>query len=136
MNVKEWSPESMLEVTLADPDKFLIVAETLERIGVASKRSNTLFQTCHILHKQGRYFIVHFKELFILDGKPSTLDENDVKRRNRIGILLHDWGLVDLVKVPTDEDCADLRSIKVVKHRDKDSWTLEAKYQIGASSKA
>jgi hypothetical protein len=134
MNVKEWSPESMLEVTLADPDKFLIVAETLERIGVASKRNNTLFQTCHILHKQGRYFIVHFKELFILDGKPSTLDESDVKRRNRIGILLHDWGLVDLVKLPDDEDCADLRTIKVVKHRDKESWTLSTKYQIGNKS--
>lgn len=131
MTVSKWTPEAMLEITLSDPDKFLIVMETLTRIGIASRSENKLYQTCHILHKQGRYFLVHFKELFLLDGRPSTLDETDIKRRNTIGVLLQDWGLVELVKVPAPEDRVDLRTIKVVKHKDKKDWELVSKYQVG-----
>ena len=131
MTVNPWKPEDMVEVDLIDPDKFLIVKETLTRIGIASRSGNKLTQTCHILHKQGRYFIVHFKELFSLDGKYSTLDEMDVKRRNTIAVLLHDWGLVDLVKMPSQDEMVDLRTIKIVKHGEKDKWELVSKYQIG-----
>lgn len=133
MTVNNWTPENMLEITLADPDKFLIVMETLTRIGIASREGNKLYQSCHILHKQGRYFLVHFKELFLLDGKPSTLDEADVKRRNTIAVLLQDWGLVDLVHMPPPEERVDLSTIKIVKHREKSDWELTTKYQIGNS---
>lgn len=127
----EWTPAMMLEITLNEPDDFLKVRETLTRIGVASKRENKLFQSCHILHKQGRYFIVHFKELFLLDGKPSNLMENDLKRRNTIVTLLSDWGLVDPVDIEQLRDTAPLRQIKIISYRDKDDWVLEPKYNIG-----
>lgn len=133
MTVNNWTPESMLEITLDDPDKFLIVMETLTRIGIAARGSNKLYQSCHILHKQGRYFLVHFKELFLLDGKPSTMDETDIKRRNTIGVLLQDWGLVDLATVPPVEERVDLSTIKIVKHKEKRDWELVSKYQIGNS---
>lgn len=127
----EWIPAMMLEVTLNQPDDFLKVRETLTRIGVASRRENKLFQSCHILHKQGRYFIVHFKELFLLDGKPSNLMENDLKRRNTIVTLLSDWGLVEPVNVEQLKDTAPLRQIKILSYRDKDDWELCPKYNIG-----
>jgi len=125
----------MLEVTLREPDDFLKVRETLTRIGVASRRENKLFQSCHILHKQGRYFIVHFKELFLLDGKPSNLMQNDLSRRNTIVTLLSDWGLVEPVNPEQLHDTAPLRQIKIISYRDKDNWELCAKYNIGASSR-
>jgi len=125
----------MLEVTLREPDDFLKVRETLTRIGVASRRENKLFQSCHILHKQGRYFIVHFKELFLLDGKPSNLMENDLGRRNTIVTLLSDWGLVEPVNPEQLQDTAPLRQIKIISYRDKDNWELCAKYNIGASAR-
>lgn len=131
----EWTPAMMLEVTLSAPDDFLKVRETLTRIGVASRRENKLFQSCHILHKQGRYFIVHFKELFLLDGKPSNLMENDLKRRNTIVTLLSDWGLVDPVNAEHLRDTAPLRQIKIISYRDKDNWVLEPKYNIGNTAK-
>lgn len=127
----EWIPAMMLEITLNQPDDFLKVRETLTRIGVASRRENKLFQSCHILHKQGRYFIVHFKELFLLDGKPSNLMENDLKRRNTIVTLLSDWGLVEPVNVEQLKDTAPLRQIKILSYRDKDDWELCPKYNIG-----
>lgn len=128
----EWTPESMLEVSLSEPDDFLKIKETLTRIGVASKReSQTLFQSCHILHKQGRYFIVHFKELFMLDGKPSNLSEDDIARRNTIAILLSDWGLLDVLNEEKAAERTSLRNIKIISHRDKNDWVLEAKYSIG-----
>jgi len=131
----EWTPAMMLEITLNEPDDFLKVRETLTRIGVASRKENKLFQSCHILHKQGRYFIVHFKELFLLDGKPSNLVENDLKRRNTIVTLLSDWGLVEPVNPEQLQDTAPLRQIKIISYRDKDNWELQPKYNIGNSSR-
>lgn len=128
----EWTPESMLEVSLSEPDDFLKIKETLTRIGVASKRdAQTLFQSCHILHKQGRYFIVHFKELFMLDGKPSNFSEDDLARRNTIAVLLSDWGLLDILNETKAAERTSLRNIKIISHRDKNEWVLEAKYSIG-----
>lgn len=129
----EWTPAMMLEITLNEPDDFLKVRETLTRIGVASRRENKLYQSCHILHKQGRYFIVHFKELFLLDGKPSNLLENDIQRRNTIVTLLSDWGLVTPVDAQQCYDKAPLRQIKIIAFKDKDQWELCPKYNIGNS---
>ena len=126
-----WSPEQMVEVTLRQPDDFLKVRETLTRIGVASRKEKKLFQSCHILHKKGKYYIVHFKELFALDGKHSNLTTNDVQRRNRITKLLSDWGLVVMVDESRVEDIAPLNQIKVISFRDKKEWILESKYNIG-----
>ena len=126
-----WSQDNMLEVMLKEPDDFLKVRETLSRIGVASRKERKLYQSCHILHKQGRYFIVHFKELFALDGKHSNLTTNDVQRRNRITKLLSDWGLVVMVDESSVEDIAPLNQIKVISFRDKKEWILESKYNIG-----
>jgi hypothetical protein len=130
--VDDWSPSSMLEITLNEPDDFLKVRETLTRIGVASRRdSNTLYQSCHILHKQGRYFIVHFKELFILDGKPSNFTVEDLSRRNTITVLLSDWGLVNIVDISKAQPRASLKQIKIISHSQKKEWSLESKYSIG-----
>lgn len=127
-----WTPALMLEITLNEPDDFLKVRETLTRIGVASRKSsNKLYQSCHILHKQGRYFIVHFKELFLLDGKPSNLNVNDLQRRNSIATLLSDWGLVTIANSEQSKDKAPLRQIKIIPHRDKGNWELLPKYNIG-----
>jgi len=123
----------MLEVTLKEPDDFLKVRETLSRIGVASRKERTLYQSCHILHKQGRYFIVHFKELFALDGKETNLSENDIARRNTIANLLNDWGLIEVKG--SVEPMAPLSQIKILSFREKDEWTLETKYNIGAKKK-
>ena len=123
----------MLEIVLTEPDDFLKVRETLTRIGVSSRRDNTLYQSCHILHKQGRYFIVHFKELFMLDGKKSNLEENDIMRRNTIAILLQDWGLVDIQNKDMVKDSAPMRQIKIISHKDKVNWNLQPKYNIGNS---
>ena len=131
--IHQWTPSDMLEVTLNEPDDFLKVRETLTRIGVASRKENKLFQSCHILHKQGRYFIVHFKELFLLDGKPSTLMENDIQRRNTISTLLADWGLVTMINADEAKDIAPLRQIKVIPFKDKTLWELCPKYNIGNS---
>lgn len=128
-----WTPASMLEVSLNEPDDFLKVRETLTRIGVASRRDKKLFQSCHILHKQGRYFIVHFKELFLLDGKKANLDESDVQRRNTISTLLSDWGLIDIVTKSDDMTCAPLRQIKIISYKEKEQWELCPKYNIGNS---
>jgi len=127
----QWSPESMLEVSLKEPDDFLKVRETLTRIGVASRKDKKLFQSCHILHKQGRYFIVHFKELFALDGKHSNLSENDIERRNTITQLLADWGLISIINPDNATAKAPLSQIKVISFKDKNNWTLETKYNIG-----
>ena len=129
----DWTPESMLEVLLPEPDNFLKVRETLTRIGVASKKDKTLYQSCHILHKQGRYFIVHFKELFALDGKPTDLSENDLSRRNAIAQLLEDWGLVKIVNRKQVENPPPifLSQIKILSHKEKDDWDLVPKYNIG-----
>ena len=129
--INSWAPADMLEITLAEPDDFLKVRETLTRIGVASRKDNKLFQSCHILHKQGRYFIVHFKELFLLDGKPSNLVENDLQRRNTISTLLADWGLLSIVNPELAKDIAPLRQIKVIPFKDKVNWELCPKYNIG-----
>ena len=129
--LQAWTPASMLEVTLKEPDDFLKIRETLTRIGVASRKDNKLYQSCHILHKQGRYFIVHFKELFLLDGKPSNLLENDVHRRNTIATLMSDWGLITILDSINPEHIAPLRQIKVISHRDKSQWELCPKYNIG-----
>ena len=126
-----WSQDMMLEVTLKEPDDFLKVRETLTRIGVASRKERKLYQSCHILHKRGKYYIVHFKELFALDGKPTNITSNDVQRRNRIAKLLSDWGLVGIVKASEAEDLAPLNQIKVLSFKDKGEWTLESKYNIG-----
>ena len=126
-----WSPQQMVEVTLRQPDDFLKVRETLTRIGVASRKEKKLFQSCHILHKKGKYYIVHFKELFALDGKHSNLTTNDVQRRNRITKLLSDWGLVVMADESSVEDIAPLNQIKVISFRDKKEWILESKYNIG-----
>ena len=134
MNVMEpeyqWSPDKMVEILLSEPDDFLKVRETLTRIGVASRKEKKLYQSCHILHKQGKYYIVHFKELFALDGKRANLSVNDVQRRNRIIQLLSDWGLVTTV-VDEPLDIAPLNQIKVISYKDKGNWTLETKYNIG-----
>ncbi len=127
----DWQPSDMVEVSLGEPDDFLKVRETLTRIGVASRKERKLYQSCHILHKQGRYYIVHFKELFALDGKKTNLTVNDVQRRNRIAQLLSDWGLVSVVEAKSIEDIAPLNQIKVLSFKDKDDWTLESKYNIG-----
>ena len=124
-----WTQEQMLEVTLKEPDDFLKVRETLSSIGVASRKERTLYQSCHILHKQGRYFIVHFKELFALDGKDTNLSENDIARRNTIANLLNDWGLIEVKG--NIEPMAPLSQIKILSFREKDEWTLETKYNIG-----
>jgi len=126
-----WSAEDMLEVTIKQPDDFLKVRETLTRIGVASRKDKTLYQSCHILHKQGKYFIVHFKELFALDGKKATLVENDIQRRNTIAILLQDWSLIEIVKPTEAENKAPLSQIKVLPFKEKKEWNLSAKYNIG-----
>ena len=127
-----WSPEQMLEVTLKQPDDFLKIRETLSRIGVASRKDKTLFQSCHILHKQGKYYIVHFKELFALDGKKATLINNDIQRRNTIAILLQDWKLIDIVnKESATSNKAPLSQIKVLPFKEKKEWILSAKYNIG-----
>tara|TARA_R100000329_G_scaffold129915_1_gene108965 strand:+ start:140 stop:550 length:411 start_codon:yes stop_codon:yes gene_type:complete len=130
-NIIEWTPNSMLEVTLNEPDDFLKVRETLTRIGVASRKENKLFQSCHILHKQGRYFIVHFKELFLLDGKKSNLEENDVARRNTIAQLMSDWGLIMIENTKQLDPLAPMRQIKIIPFKEKEKWELCPKYNIG-----
>ena len=127
----QWHRNEMVEVNLKEPDDFLKVRETLTRIGVASRKERTLYQSCHILHKKGQYYIVHFKELFALDGKKANLSENDVQRRNRIIKLLSDWGLVEIVDATTIVDAAPLSQIKVIAYKEKGDWTLESKYNIG-----
>ena len=131
----EWSQDQMVEVLLNEPDDFLKVRETLTRIGVASRKEKKLYQSCHILHKQGRYFIVHFKELFALDGKRANLTVNDVQRRNRITRLLADWGLITVVNPDSVVDIAPLNQIKVLAYKDKNDWILEQKYNIGKKGK-
>jgi hypothetical protein len=130
-----WSQDQMVEVTLNEPDDFLKVRETLTRIGVASRKEKKIYQSCHILHKQGRYFLVHFKELFALDGKHANLTSNDVQRRNRIAQLLADWGLVGIVSADKIQDIAPLNQIKVLSYKDKGDWILETKYNIGSKKK-
>ncbi len=127
----KWTPDQMVEVNLSEPDDFLKVRETLTRIGVASRKEKKLYQSCHILHKQGKYYIVHFKELFALDGKSANLSLNDVQRRNRIIQLLSDWGLISIRKPDTIVDVAPLSQIKVLSYKDKGGWNLESKYNIG-----
>ena len=131
----QWSRESMVEVKLSQPDDFLKVRETLSRIGVASRKEKKLYQSCHILHKQGKYYIVHFKELFALDGKTANLTQNDVQRRNRIAHLLSDWGLITVVNDESILDIAPLNQIKVLAYKDKSDWILEQKYNIGKKGK-
>jgi len=135
IEIKNWSPADMLEVSLNEPDDFLKVRETLTRIGVASRKDNKIFTSCHILHKQGRYFLVHFKELFLLDGKPSNLIENDLQRRNTIATLLADWGLISIIKKGPVTELAPLRQIKVIPFKEKAHWELCPKYNIGNSNK-
>ena len=130
-----WSQDQMVEVVLNEPDDFLKVRETLTRIGVASRKEKKIYQSCHILHKQGRYYIVHFKELFALDGKHANLTVNDVQRRNRIINLISDWGLVTIVKPDSITDVAPLNQIKVLAYKDKGDWVLESKYNIGKKKK-
>ena len=130
MNDSLWKPDQMLEVGLKEPDDFLKVRETLSRIGVASRKNKTLFQSCHILHKQGKYYIVHFKELFALDGKDTNISENDIARRNTIANLLTDWGLVKVIK-ESNVEAAPLSQIKVISFKEKNEWSLETKYNIG-----
>ena len=130
-----WSPDMMVEVTLREPDDFLKVRETLTRIGVASRKEKKLYQSAHILHKQGRYYITHFKELFALDGKHANLTVNDVQRRNRIIRLLSDWGLVEVVNEDKIMDIAPLNQIKVIAYREKNEWILEQKYNIGVKKR-
>lgn len=130
--IVQWAPADMLEIILNEPDDFLKVRETLTRIGVASRKEQKLFQSCHILHKQGRYFIVHFKELFLLDGKKANLEENDLNRRNTIATLLSDWGLVSFA-IKAELTCAPLRQIKIIPFKEKDKWELCPKYNIGNS---
>jgi hypothetical protein len=131
-----WSQDQMVEVILNEPDDFLKVRETLTRIGVASRKEKKLYQSCHILHKQGRYYIVHFKELFALDGKHANLTVNDVQRRNRIVRLLADWGLITVIDQDKVADIAPLNQIKVLAYKDKGDWILEQKYNIGKKGKA
>ena len=125
----KWSTDQMVEITLNEPDDFLKVRETLTRIGVASRKEKKIYQSCHILHKQGRYYIVHFKELFALDGKQTNLSENDIARRNRIATLLGDWGLVEITG--ETDPIAPLSQIKIISFKEKDEWLLETKYNIG-----
>ena len=127
----QWSPDSMLEITLKQPDDFLKIRETLSRIGVASRKDKILYQSCHILHKQGKYYIVHFKELFALDGKKATLIQNDIQRRNTVASLLQDWSLLSIVKKEAVEDKAPLSQIKIIAFKEKKDWNLQAKYNIG-----
>ena len=127
----QWTTEDMIEVGLREPDDFLKVRETLTRIGVASRKEKKLYQSCHILHKQGKYYIVHFKELFALDGKKANLSANDVQRRNRIVQLLSDWGLISISAKESIADVAPLSQIKVLSYKEKGDWTLESKYNIG-----
>ena len=129
MEEVEWDPGLMLEIKLGEPDDFLKIRETLSRIGVASRKERKLYQSCHILHKQGRYYIVHFKELFALDGKPTNLSQNDVERRNTIAGLLEDWNLVEILGM--NEPKAPLSQIKIISFKEKSEWTLETKYNIG-----
>ena len=129
MEGSNWTQEQMLEITLKEPDDFLKIRETLSRIGVASRKERKLYQSCHILHKQGRYYIVHFKELFALDGKETNLSENDIARRNTIANLLGDWGLVEVKG--DSSSVAPLSQIKIISFKEKDEWTLETKYNIG-----
>ena len=131
----KWSADQMIEVTLNEPDDFLKVRETLTRIGVASRKEKKIYQSCHILHKQGRYYIVHFKELFALDGKHANLTVNDVQRRNRIIQLLCDWGLVTVIEPERVTDIAPLNQIKVLAYKEKNEWVLETKYNIGKKKK-
>ena len=131
----DWSQDQMVEVTLNEPDDFLKVRETLTRIGVASRKEKKLYQSCHILHKQGKYYIVHFKELFALDGKHANLTLNDVQRRNRITQLIADWGLISVVDAERIQDIAPLNQIKVLSFKDKGDWILETKYNIGKKKK-
>ncbi len=130
--MNDWNASDMVEVVLKSPDDFLKVRETLTRIGVASRSEKKLFQSCHILHKQGRYYIVSFKELFLLDGKTSDFSENDMQRRNRITKLLSDWGLVDLVNENVIENVCSMSQIKIIPHKEKHEWQLIPKYQIGS----
>lgn len=133
--IVKWSPDIMIEVLLNEPDDFLKVRETLTRIGVASRKEKKLYQSCHILHKKGRYYLVSFKELFALDGKHANLTLNDVQRRNRIAQLLADWGLISIVSADKIQDIAPLNQIKVLAFRDKQDWILETKYNIGSKKK-
>ena len=127
----KWSQDMMLEVALKEPDDFLKVRETLTRVGVASRKERKLYQSCHILHKRGKYYIVHFKELFALDGKEADLTENDLKRRNAIDKLLSDWGLVKLLDKSIEEELAPMSQIKILSFKEKDDWSLVTKYNIG-----
>jgi|TARA_Y100001963_G_scaffold26223_1_gene35700 hypothetical protein len=129
MESRSWTQEQMLEVSLKEPDDFLKIRETLSRIGVASRRERKLYQSCHILHKQGRYYIVHFKELFALDGKETNLSDNDIARRNSIAKLLNDWGLVEIIG--NTDMVAPLSQIKIISFKEKNEWILETKYNIG-----
>ena len=131
----KWSTDQMIEITLNEPDDFLKVRETLTRIGVASRKEKKIYQSCHILHKQGRYYIVHFKELFALDGKHANLTQNDVQRRNRIIQLLSDWGLITIMNVSKITDIAPLNQIKVLDYKEQHEWILETKYNIGKKKK-
>lgn len=131
-----WNSSMMIEVLLNQPDDFLKVRETLTRIGVASRKEKKLYQSCHILHKQGKYYIVHFKELFALDGKYANLTVNDIQRRNRIAKLLNDWGLIEIVSEESVSDIAPLNQIKVITYKDKNDWILEQKYNIGSKKKS
>ena len=131
----KWSTDQMIEITLNEPDDFLKVRETLTRIGVASRKEKKIYLSCHILHKQGRYYIVHFKELFALDGKHANLTQNDVQRRNRIIQLLSDWGLITIMNVSKITDIAPLNQIKVLAYKEKHEWILETKYNIGKKKK-
>ena len=130
-----WAPSQMVEITLNEPDDFLKVRETLTRIGVATRKEKKIYQSCHILHKQGKYYLVHFKELFALDGKRANLTINDVQRRNRIAQLLADWGLISITDLQKIQDIAPLNQIKVLAYRDKGDWILETKYNIGNKKK-
>ena len=130
-----WAPSQMVEITLNEPDDFLKVRETLTRIGVASRKEKKIYQSCHILHKQGKYYLVHFKELFALDGKRANLTINDVQRRNRIAQLLADWGLISITDLQKIQDIAPLNQIKVLAYRDIGDWILETKYNIGNKKK-
>jgi len=127
----QWKQTDMVEVVLSEPDDFLKVRETLTRIGVASRKEKKIYQSCHILHKQGKYYIVHFKELFALDGKQTNFSLNDLQRRNRIVQLLSDWGLIKVIDTAKIEDLAPLNQIKVLAFKEKQEWTLESKYNIG-----
>ena len=134
-SIVKWSKDKMVEISLSEPDDFLKVRETLTRIGVASRKEKKLYQSCHILHKQGRYYIVHFKELFALDGKHANLTQNDMQRRNRIAKLLSDWGLIAVIAPDAIIDIAPLNQIKVLSYKDKGDWILETKYNIGKKGK-